>query len=122
MARPSVLIVDDHAGFRGMARAMLEAGGFEVIGEAGDGREGERLNAVVRPDVVLLDIQLPDADGFTVARRLLAGDHPPAVVLVSTRDQGDYGHRISTSGAAGFIHKARLSGDTLRATLAGSRR
>ena len=122
MTRPSVLIVDDHAGFRGMARAMLEAGGFDVIGEAGDGREGERLSAVIQPDVVLLDIQLPDGDGFAVARRLLAGERPPAVVLVSTRDPGDYGHRISTSGAAGFIHKARLSGDTLRATLAGSRR
>lgn len=122
MHQPSVLIVDDHAGFRGMARVMLEGSGFDVVGEAGDGAEAERLSAAEQPDVVLLDIQLPGADGFEVARRLLALAEPPVIVLVSTRDAADYGPRIGASGAAGFIHKARLSGDTLRATLAGSRR
>jgi len=122
MTQLSVLIVDDHAGFRSMARAILENDGFAVVGEAGDGREAEQLVAAARPDVVLLDIQLPDVDGFEVARRLLARSDPPTVVLVSTRDAADYGRRISTCGAAGFIHKARLSGATLRATLAGPRR
>ena len=115
----SVLIVDDHSGFRTMARAALEAEGFDVVGEAGDGREADRMAADMRPDVVLLDVQLPDVDGFVVARRLLARAEPPVVVLISTRDAADYGARIATSGAAGFIQKARLSGDTLRATLAG---
>ena len=122
MAPPSVLIVDDHAGFRTMARVMLDGDGFVVVGEAGDGREAERLAAKALPDIVLLDIQLPDVDGFEVAYRLLAHAEPPAVVLVSTRDAADYGHRISASGAIGFIQKGRLSGDTLRATLAGARR
>ena len=122
MIRPSVLIVDDHAGFRGMARVMLESGGFVVVGEAGNGREAEIVAAATLPDVVLLDIQLPDADGFEVARRLLEHRDAPAVVFISTRDAADYGSRLTTSGAVGFIHKARLSGDTLRATLAGPRR
>lgn len=122
MKQPSVLIVDDHPGFRGMARAMLEGSGFVVVAEAGDAAQAEVLFAAERPEVVLLDIQLPDVDGFEVARRLLALADPPAIVLVSTRDADDYGHRIGASGVAGFIHKARLSGDTLRATLAGPRR
>ena len=116
---PSVLIVDDHPGFRSMARVMLEAGGFVVVGEAGEGVEAYRLATDLRPDVVLLDIQLPGVDGFGVAQRLLALPAPPAVVLISTRDAADYGARIDASGAIGFINKARLSGDTLRATLAG---
>lgn len=118
----TVLIVDDHPGFRGMARAMLESGGFDVVGEAADGLEADRLAAAVRPEVVLLDVQLPGADGFEVARRLVDAPDPPVVVLISTREAGDYGPRIAGSGAAGFIPKARLSGDTLRATLAASRR
>jgi DNA-binding NarL/FixJ family response regulator len=118
----SILIVDDHPGFRGMARAVLEAAGFTVIGEAGDGVVADSASRALRPDVVLLDIQLPGADGFDVAARLLAVSDPPVVVLISTRDASDYGPRIGSSGAAGFIPKGRLSGDTLRATLAGSRR
>jgi len=115
----TVLIVDDHAGFRARARAILGMAGFEVVGEAGDGAsaiaEAERL----RPDVVLLDIRLPDMDGFDVARRL-TGDSAPAVVLVSSRDASDYGSRIERSPAAGFIPKADLSGAALEALLRAS--
>jgi len=120
--RTSVLIVDDHAGFRSMARAMLEAGGFDVVGEAADGSEARALAASARPEVVLLDIHLPGSDGFAIASVLLAAPEPPRIVLISTRDAADFGPRVERSGAVGFIHKARLSGDTLRATLAGSRR
>jgi DNA-binding NarL/FixJ family response regulator len=115
-----VLIVDDHPGFRAMARTMLEADGFDVVGEAPNGREALRLAAILRPDVVLLDVQLPDIDGFGVARALLVTSSAPQVVLVSTREAIDYGARIARSGASGFIQKARLSGTTLRATLATS--
>jgi DNA-binding NarL/FixJ family response regulator len=116
----SILIVDDHAGFRSMARDLLEAAGFAVVGEAGDGRRALEMAGEARPDIVLLDVQLPDIDGFTVARGLLVGALPPVIVLISTRDAGDYGPRIGASGAAGFILKAELSGDTLRAALAAS--
>jgi DNA-binding NarL/FixJ family response regulator len=118
----TVLIVDDHPAFREMARAMIQGDGFEVIGEAGDGIQARALAVATRPDVVLLDIQLPGEDGFEVAGRLLAVADPPLVVLISTRDARDFGPRVRASGAIGFIDKARLTGDTLRATLAGSRR
>jgi DNA-binding NarL/FixJ family response regulator len=113
----TVLIVDDHASFRTWARAVLQGEVFEVVGEAGDGAsaiaEAERL----RPDVVLLDIRLPDTDGFEVARRLVR-DAALAVVLVSSRDASDYGSRIEQSPVAGFIPKADLSGAALEALLA----
>ena len=66
----TVLIVDDHPGFRASARMLLEAEGFDVVGEAGDGRSGLDAAAELQPDVVLLDIQLPDMDGFAVAAGL----------------------------------------------------
>ena len=117
---PSLLIVDDHPGFRSMARAMLQADGFDVVGEAADGREAIRIARALRPDIVLLDVQLPDTDGFAVARGLLGDARAPRVVLISTRDAADYGQRVAASGAIAFIEKARLSGGTLRAALATS--
>jgi DNA-binding NarL/FixJ family response regulator len=115
--KTSVLIVDDHAGFRSRARAVLEADGYEVVGEAADGASALSSSRELRPDVILLDVQLPDFDGFEVLRRLTGDGHHPAVVLVSTRDASDYGRRIAASGARGFISKADLSGPTLRGLL-----
>jgi DNA-binding NarL/FixJ family response regulator len=115
----TVLIVDDHAGFRTRARAVLEAAGFDVVGEAGDGASAIAEAGRLRPDVVLLDIRLPDLDGFDVARRLVQ-KHAPVVVLVSSRDASDYGTRIEQSPAAGFIPKAELSGAALEALLEAS--
>ncbi len=119
MLPPTVLIVDDHDGFRAFARDLLQMAGFDVVAEAADGRAALDQVPRFRPAVVLLDVQLPDLDGFAVAHELLQGPGPPAVVLVSTRDAADYGRRIKTSGAAGFITKSRLSGDTLQAILRG---
>src|ERR671935_738801 len=115
--RPTVLIVDDHEAFRESASALLEAEGFAVLGEAADGGtaivESERL----RPDVVLLDIQLPDLDGFTVAERLAAAREPPAVVLISSREAEAYGPRLDAAAAQGFISKRELSGAALAALI-----
>src|SRR5437762_3283434 len=101
--RPRVLIVDDHAAFRTSARALLEAEGFDVVGEAADGEgaigEVERL----RPDVVLLDVQLPGLDGFAVADRLAKAGGPAAVVLISSREAAAYGPRLNAAPAKGFI-------------------
>jgi DNA-binding NarL/FixJ family response regulator len=107
-----ILIVDDHPSFRASARMILEADGFEVVGEAEDAASCCRAARELQPDVVLLDIQLPDGDGFSICARLCAPP-APAVVLVSSRDASDYGDRIAKCGARGFIPKAELSGAAL---------
>jgi DNA-binding NarL/FixJ family response regulator len=112
MAR-RVLIVDDHAEFRALARALLERDGFEVVGEAIDGAATLSAVAATRPEVVLLDVQLPDVNGFDLAAALCQGEHAPVVVMVSTRDAADFGGRLARSGARGFIAKSRLSGTAL---------
>ena len=117
---PAILIVDDHDGFRRFVRGMLEAAGFTVA-EAATGAEATQAARAVRPGLVLLDIQLPDFDGFEVARRLAAdppGGPAPVVVLTSTREASDYGGRIAASPAAGFLPKDQLSGAALRRFLA----
>jgi CheY-like chemotaxis protein len=113
----TVLVVDDHPSFRATARAVLEAEGFLVVGEAASGPEALELAAELRPDLVLLDVQLPELDGFEVATRLRANGSSPTVVLVSSRDATDYGELIARSGAAGFVPKAELSGASIRALL-----
>lgn len=115
-----MLIVDDHAGYRRQARALFTSGGYDVIGEAGDVASGVRAAAELRPAVVLLDVQLPDGDGFEAAGRMLAADPAPTVVLISSRDAADYGNRIGSSGARGFISKADLSVGALEELLGAS--
>ena len=111
----TVLIVDDHAVFRSAARKLLESDGFQVVGEAADGASGVKLARELRPDVVLLDVVLPDLSGFEVAEELAAG--PSRIVLVSSRGQADFGPRLRRSSAVGFVSKDRLSGESIRALL-----
>ena len=111
----TVLIVDDHAPFRALARALLQLEGFKVVGEAADARSALEAVARLRPRVVVLDVQLPDLDGFEVARRLAAAGDPPAIVLVSTRDSSSYRRRLADSPARGFIPKSDLSGAAVAA-------
>ena len=112
-----VLIVDDHESFRSSARLLLEAEGYEVIGEAGTGADGLRAASELRPDVILLDVQLPDVDGFDVAARLATGEDAPRIVITSSRDASDFGPLIQRSGALGFVPKNELSGEALAALL-----
>jgi DNA-binding NarL/FixJ family response regulator len=114
----SVLIVDDHPSFRASARAILEAEGFDVIGEVDDGASAITAARTLEPDVVLLDVQLPDATGFDVCEQLCASGSRPSIVLVSTRDATDYDDLIRESHARGFISKADLSGEAVRELLA----
>jgi len=113
----TVLIVDDHPSFRAMARALLESEGFDVVGEAEDGAAAVDAARSLRPDLVLLDVQLPDTDGFSVAGRLTANGASPRVVLTSSRDVSDFGRLVDESGACGFVPKAELSADALAALL-----
>ena len=103
-----MLIVDDHPSFRRLARRLLETAGFRVL-EAPDGEQALAAAATDPPDLVLLDIQLPGLDGFEVAERLAAGGDGPTVVLISSREAADYGDRMATPWAAGFVPKAELS-------------
>jgi two-component system response regulator EvgA len=116
----SILIVDDHAAFRVQAHALLVHDGFDVVGEADDGTTGLALVRLLRPDVVLLDIGLPDIDGFDVADTLAADGRLPLVVLTSSREASAYGPRLAASPALGFIQKDELSGAAIRALATAS--
>ena len=115
----TVLIVDDHETFRSFAKDLLQSDGFEVVAEAEDGASGIELATQLRPDLVLLDVQLPDLTGFEVAQRLTAAG-VRTIVLISSRDAASYGDQIESSGAVGFVPKAELSGDAVRALLDGT--
>lgn len=108
-----VLVVDDHPSFRRSVRMLLADDGFEVVGEAEDGAAALALADELEPDLVLLDVQLPDIDGFEVASRLLRRRPWLGIVLVSTRDHADYGSLVECSGALGFVSKADLSSAVL---------
>lgn len=115
------MIVDDHAGFRAMARLMLEDAGFDVVGEAADGAGALASVGALRPRLVLLDVQLPDVDGFTVAEDLARTAPESVVVLTSVRSAADYGDRwTATTSAARFVEKAALSGASLTDLLGGA--
>jgi DNA-binding NarL/FixJ family response regulator len=114
---PTVLIVDDHPSFRGMARTLLESEGFDVVGEAEDGASALESAERLRPDVILLDVHLPDLDGFEVAAALTTNGRACAVVMTSSHDVRDFGRLVEQSGARGFIPKAELSGATLAGLL-----
>jgi DNA-binding NarL/FixJ family response regulator len=114
----TVLIVDDHAGFRRAARALLEAEGYDVIAESATGGDALAAAERMQPSLVLLDIGLPDIDGLRVAALLTAADRSPVVVLISSRDGADYRPLVERCGARGFIAKAELSGAAIAALAA----
>jgi DNA-binding NarL/FixJ family response regulator len=113
----SVLIVDDNASFRASARRLLEAEGFHIVGEVRDGHSAITAAQELEPDIVLLDVQLPDLDGFEVAERLTARGLRSAVVLTSSRNPADYGSLVTEAPVRGFVPKAKLSGALLTALL-----
>jgi DNA-binding NarL/FixJ family response regulator len=106
----TILIVDDNASFRRQARAVLEADGLTVVGEAIDGASGLAEARRLRPDLVLLDVGLPDMEGFDVARELATHEPKPLVVLTSSRSASEYGPRLAGSPVLGFVPKDELSG------------
>jgi DNA-binding NarL/FixJ family response regulator len=117
----TVIVVDDHPGFRAVARSLLEAEGYTVLGEAADGAQAVSTADALRPDIVLLDVILPDTSGFAVAELLAALPMPPATILISSHQASDFGDRVRRAPAIGFISKADLSGPGLRALLEAGR-
>jgi DNA-binding NarL/FixJ family response regulator len=113
----TILIVDDHPSFRASARVVLESEGFNVVGEAADGASALQECCRLRPQVVLLDVQLPDIDGFDVCARIVSHVEHPVVIMTSSRDCSDFGPLVSTSGACGFVPKAELSGERVQELL-----
>jgi CheY-like chemotaxis protein len=105
----TALIVDDHPSFRRLARKLLESAGYVVVGDADDGAWGVAAVRALRPDVVLLDVLLPDMTGFEVAEELAAQPEQPLVVLTSSRSASDLGSLVRTEHAKGFISKRDLT-------------
>jgi DNA-binding NarL/FixJ family response regulator len=113
----SVLIVDDHAGFRSHARRWLECEGYRVVGEAADCASGLEAAVELGPDLVLVDVYLPDANGFELTSRLTSLADPPAVVVISSRDGAELEECALESGARGFVPKADLSREAIEELL-----
>jgi DNA-binding NarL/FixJ family response regulator len=109
----SVLIVDDHSGFRTCARRLLESEGYRVVGEAADCASAVEAARALEPELALVDVHLPDADGFELTSRLEALADPPAVVLTSSRDGAELRTLVAQSGARGFVPKAELSREAI---------
>jgi DNA-binding NarL/FixJ family response regulator len=113
----TVLVVDDHSGFRACARRLLEGAGYRVVGEAEDGASALTRARELRPELALVDVYLPDTDGFHVAARLVALEGAPAVVLTSSRDRAELEPLVAGSGARGFVAKDELSREAIEALL-----
>lgn len=109
-----VLIVDDQLPFREASRMVVElSDGFEVIAEATTGLEAVELASTLRPDLVLMDVQMPGIDGIEATRRICAIDDPPVVIVMSTHESGDYDSAAVAAGALGFLPKSQFGMSTL---------
>jgi DNA-binding NarL/FixJ family response regulator len=113
----TVLVVDDHPGFRSSARKLLESEGFDVVGEAVDGASALERARQLKPDLALVDVYLPDRDGLEVASALLVLDRPPAVILISSHGRAELQTLAEDTGARGFLPKHELSRAALEALL-----
>jgi DNA-binding NarL/FixJ family response regulator len=115
-----VLIVDDHPSFRRFATRLLAGAGFRVVGEAEDGKSALAAARRLRPELVLLDVLLPDMSGFEVAEALAVDATRPLVVLVSSRSASELGAALEASRADGFIAKEELTAEALAAFVEGA--
>ena len=111
----SVLVVDDNAQFRQAVKAVLaRVAGFELLGEAESGEQGVALVEALRPDLVLMDINMAGISGIEATRRITAVHPDVNVILLSTYQVDDLPAEVLTSGAAAYLHKEDLTGRALR--------
>jgi DNA-binding NarL/FixJ family response regulator len=115
----SVLVVDDDASFRALATRTLRALGYAVVGEAATCEEAVERALALRPDAALVDVGLPDGDGFELAQRFAALSRPPRVVLISSDSDAANEAVARRMGAAGFVPKDELLGASLRDLIGG---
>ena len=109
-----VLIIDDQLPFREASRMVVEmTDGFEVVGEAENGEDGVDMAETLRPDLVLMDVQMPGIDGLEATRRITSLPEPPVVLVMSTHESGSYDGPAQAAGAIGFVPKSQFSMDTL---------
>ena len=109
-----VLVVDDQVAYlRALASVIRETPGFEVVGEASSGEDSLAAASALCPDLVLMDVNLPGIDGLEATRRLLGGDRPPVVLLLSTYDQDAGEQLVAESGASGYLTKSAFGPDQL---------
>ena len=113
----TVLVVDDHPGFRACARGLLEREGYRVVGEAADCASALSRGQELKPQLALVDVYLPNCDGFEVAARLAALEHPPAIVLTSSHDRSEFDSLVAASAAKGFVPKDELSRESIEELL-----
>jgi CheY-like chemotaxis protein len=119
VAMVRVLVVDDHVSYRRLMVRLLRTSGFEVIGDVGNGRDAVEMVLAKTPDVVLLDILLPDFDGFEVARRLVVSPVPPLIVFISSRQRDEFGTLADGGTIRGFLSKDEFTVERLNGLLAG---
>jgi DNA-binding NarL/FixJ family response regulator len=116
-----VLVADDQTLVRTGFRVILEAeGDIEVVAEAADGAEAIRQARLVSPDVILMDIRMPEVDGLTATEEILRQDDPPTIVVLTTFDQNEYVYRALRAGAAGFLLKDAPSSRLIAAVRAAA--
>lgn len=114
-AQVSVLVVDDQAPFRLAARAVIKrAEGFELVGEAGTGEEAVELAGELRPDLVLMDINMPGINGIEATSRIVSQEPGAVVFLCSTYERSDLPEEAGDSGARAYINKEELGPAVLR--------
>ncbi len=116
--RRRILVIDDNTAFRGAVGQLLAADGFTVVAGAATGERGVQLAREHKPDLVIVDVQLPDTDGFDVAEQLAGLDPALEVILTSSLDSSDLGALVTESPARGFVPKAELSAPAIEALLA----
>jgi DNA-binding NarL/FixJ family response regulator len=117
---PSVLLIDDDPAFRRLARRTLAGTPMSVVGEAGTAAAGASAVRELKPDVVLMDVGLPDGDGIALARELSALPWRPRIVLTSVDPDAASPEEVERSGASGFVPKHELPGRGLQLLLDGS--
>jgi CheY-like chemotaxis protein len=116
----TVLVVDDDDGFRKLVSRMLRSWGLTVLGEAGTSAEGLLRTTELRPDVVLVDVGLPDGDGFSLTNKIVGLPWQPRVVVISSDADRANAAAALDAGAVGFVAKEELPGTPARTLISGA--